>query len=196
MLTTRDTHPHPEVRQQVRLWARELFRQPNFYTMDTETTGLGGDDRIVQIGIIDKHGATVLDTLVQPGRAVPPDVTRIHGITDAMLVDAPTIADLYGALSGVLAGADVVAYNMDFDWRMLLQSLNGLPAPRVRAQHCAMKQYARYAGALSRRYGDYRWHKLAVACAQESIRVQDTHSALGDVRLTLALLQTMAGEVA
>ena len=50
-------HRNPADRAMTQQWARELMALPNFYVLDTETTGVGKKDQIVQIGIVDKHGS-------------------------------------------------------------------------------------------------------------------------------------------
>jgi DNA polymerase-3 subunit epsilon len=117
------THYNSADRERIIQWAHELFSLPNFYILDTETTGLDKQDEIVQIGIIDKHGEVVLDSLVKATKPLSSEVTRIHGISNAMLRDAPTLDELYVTLSAKLAGTPLIAYNMDFDWRMISQSL-------------------------------------------------------------------------
>lgn len=185
-------HPNMRDRMKVQQWAREMFALPNFYVLDTETTGFGKADEIVQIGIIDKHGETVLNTLVKPTIPVPLGAYEVHGIRDEMLQDAPTFADVYALLSMKIAGSHVVAYNMDFDWRMVQQNctLYKLPLVRTGKRHCAMKHYAAYRGVRGRK--GYKWHKLSTAAAYEKIEVVDAHSALGDVRMTLKLMEKMA----
>jgi len=189
-------HDHPDIldRDKARRWARELLALPNFYVLDTETTGVDDQAEAVQIGILDKDGQIVLDTLVKPTRPIPREVQFVHGISNAMVQDQPTFADLYVKLSSVLAGGVLVAYNMDFDWRIIKQSAAPykLHVPRTKARHCAMKQYAMFWGEKKRAYGDYRWHKLGEAAQHQGIPVQDAHSALGDVRMTLALIHKMA----
>ncbi|MGJ3238675.1 MAG: 3'-5' exonuclease [Anaerolineae bacterium] len=185
-------HTNPRDRQTVQRWAQQLFELPNFYVIDTETSGFRNEDEVVQIGVMDKHGEIVLDTLVKPTRKLSKEVIAIHGITNERLASAPTLADLYTDLSVKLAGVPLVAYNMDFDWRLLQQTfnINRLPIFRSGARHCAMKQYAQYRGQRGR-YG-YKWHKLSEAASLERITVKDAHTALGDVRMTLGLLQKMA----
>lgn len=187
-------HRNPTDRAKVQAWAKALFDLPNFYILDTETTGLGQRDEIVQIGIIDKNGAVIMDSLVKPSQRLSREVTAVHGITNAMVADAPPLADLYVDLSIKLAGAQLVAYNMDFDWRMLTQSLAlyKLPLFRVSKTHCAMKQYAAYRGVWNNERRSYAWHSLSKAATQEEIEVVDAHNALGDVRMTLQLMKKMA----
>jgi DNA polymerase-3 subunit epsilon len=190
----RNSNPNPRDKEKVQSWARELF-ESGFYVLDTETTGLGARDEIVQIGIVDQNGRTVLNTLVKPMQPIPGPASAIHGIYDADVISAPDFVDLYVTLSSTLAGMPMVAYNVDFDWRMLLQSAGryGLPPLRTGMRHCAMKQYARYKGQKNAN-GGYRWHKLAVAAKQERIKIENAHDALGDCRMTLALIYKMAGQ--
>lgn len=187
-------HVPPPEKEKVREWARMLL-QDNFYVIDTETTGVGKADEVVQIGILNRDGQTVMETLVRPTCKIPAQVTAIHGISDADVLNAPTFLDLYVQLSSLLAGAPLVAYNMEFDWRLLVQSAGRYRLPLLRSgtQHCAMKQYARYKGQR-RPDGTFRYHKLSDAARQLRITVDNAHSAVGDCRMTLALIHRMAGE--
>lgn len=185
-------HPSPRERRAAQQWARSLFDLPNFYILDTETSGISDNDEVVQIGVIDKAGTIVIDTLVKPHKQLSQQVIDIHGITNEQLADAPTLSDLYTMLSTRLAGVPLVAYNMDFDWRLLQQTfrLSRLPIFKSGKRHCAMKEYARFRGVHGKR--GYKWHKLSSAIRYEQLQVVDAHTALGDVRMTLALMQRMA----
>lgn len=159
---------------------------PNFYVLDTETTGVGKRDQIIQIGIVDKSGTTVMDTLIKPTVPIHPGASEVNGITTDLVKDAPTFDEVYIELSGLLAGTPIIAYNMPFDWRMVQQTASAykLPLPRTGKQHCAMREYAIYRGT--------RWQKLTRAVAYEQLTVENAHTALGDVLMTLALIQKMA----
>ncbi len=188
------SHPSPQDKTKSILWARDLFEQHNFYVLDTETTGVGVNDEIVQLGIVDKNGQTVMNTLIKPTLPIPAGASNVHGIYDKDVQNAPTLDDVYVSLSSTLAGGVVIAYNMDFDWRMLEQTIKvyQLPLFRVSKKHCAMKEYARFRGVKNPRYGDYKWHKLSDACRQEGLPVENAHDALGDVQMTLTLIRKMA----
>lgn len=189
-----NAHHHPPDRVNAQQWARSLFARPNFYVIDTETTGVGKRDEVIQIGIVDKNGTTVMDTLVKPTVPCSAGAARVHGISNKMLETAPDFFDVYMQVSKVIAGAPLIAYNMDFDWRLLQQSVDSrkLPMFRVGERSCAMKMYAQFRGVWNGKFGNYRWHKLGQAAAYEGIQVRDAHNALGDVRMTLALLRKMA----
>ncbi len=185
-------HPNPAHRQRVQQWAQRLMAR-GFYVLDTETTGLGKQDEIVQIGIVDQNGKTAMDELIKPTISIPPGASRVHGIYDRHVEEAANFGDIYTALSKLLAGQIVIAYNMDFDRRMLRQSGDKYGLPEIRmSQHCAMRQYAQYRGQRRKGWRGYKWHRLENAVVQEGLQVVDAHNALGDARMTLALIQKMA----
>lgn len=91
--------------------------------LDLETTGLSAvRDRIVELAAVcwqngceDGH----FQTLVNPGRWIPPSVIRIHGITDAMVSDKPCIADVLPAFLDFCRADLLVGHNIQFDLRFL-----------------------------------------------------------------------------
>ncbi len=186
-------HFHPAHRRQAIQWARNLFAHP-FYVLDTETTGLGKTDEIVQIGIVDMSGAVLFNQLIKPTIPIPYSASSIHGISDQDVAAAPSFKDIYIKLSMLLAGQVVVAYNMEFDWRMLEQTAGRyrLPVLRIGKRDCAMKQYARFKGARKDSGRNYVWHRLSNAVRQEGLNIARAHDALDDARMTLALVQRMA----
>jgi DNA polymerase-3 subunit epsilon len=145
--------------------------------LDTETTGLSPRfHSIVELAIVDERGWTVMNTLVDPERTIPPDASAIHGITDAMLADAPTLEDLWPQVERVVAGAHIVIYNANFDTKFFPDYLGC-----AGAISCAMKAFARVQGVWNPRYNDYKWHKLSVAASHVGyVWTGDAHRALAD----------------
>ncbi len=186
-------HYHPAHRRQAIQWAQNLSRR-QYFVLDTETTGLSATDEIVQIGIVDSDGRTVLNQLVKPTIPIPSGASAIHGVYDRDVAGAPSFKQIYIQLSALLAGQVVVAYNMDFDWRMLQQTAARyrLPDLRMGKRDCAMKQYARFKGVRHANGRNYTWHKLGNALRQEGLLVAKAHDALDDARMTLALINKMA----
>lgn len=91
-----------------------------FVAFDTETTGIfAGADAIVEIAAIRfklKEGVIEsFQTLVNPERKIPPGAMRVHGITDAMVKDAPTVDRVIPQFLDFSAGAHLVAHNAPFD---------------------------------------------------------------------------------
>ena len=186
-------HFHPAHRRRAIQWAQNLIAH-RFYVLDTETTGLGSADEIVQIAIVDGAGTTVMHQLIKPTIPIPSVASAVHGIRDGDVAGSPSFKDIYIRLSSLLAGQAVIAYNMDFDWRLLQQTASryGLPAMRTGKRDCAMKQYARFKGVRHSSGRNYVWHKLGAAVAQEGLPVGEAHDALDDARMTLSLIRKMA----
>lgn len=168
-----------------------LARAPLF--VDTETTGLGDDDQVVEIAIVDMFGNTVLNTLVKPMKAIPEGATNVHGITDEDVDGAPRIDEI--GLEEILAGRHVVMYNMAYDTRIIKQSYAALgkEAKFGAFVSCAMELYSEFAGAWDDYHHHLKWWKLEEAAAREGVVVDGTaHRALADAKMTRDLVVRMA----
>lgn len=159
--------------------------------LDVETTGLSEDAEVIEVCVIDRTGAVLLNTLVKPAGAVPADASAIHGLMDAHLQDAPTWPQIHDDLCRALDGRPMLAYNAEFDLRMLEQTVgrHALPLPKIKTL-CAMHCTARWNGELTA-YGDYRWCRLSEAAALLGITPAGEHRARDDCQTTLALVLAM-----
>jgi len=101
--------------------------------LDVETTGTHPQvDRVCQIGLVKVYPdgkQTEWETLVNPTVPIPPEVSKVHGITDEKVVEAPTFEDLWMKLAAGLSGCDFAGYNVTFDLRILTEEFK-----RVRAR--------------------------------------------------------------
>ena len=90
---------HPRVIQRSR---QILAYDPIF--IDTETTGFLPTDVVIEIGVVTLNGETLYESFFKPGIPIPKDSIAIHGITEAMVADAPSWKDTWDDLQSVLAG--------------------------------------------------------------------------------------------
>ena len=69
---------------------------PIYVAVDVETTGFDASrEAIIEVAAVTFQGQDILDefsTLIYPQRDIPAEITRLTGITDAMVEDAPTIS--------------------------------------------------------------------------------------------------------
>jgi len=96
-----------------------LKAQP-FVAFDTETTGLWAPThRIVEIGAVRFHlesdHVEIFNSLVNPQRPMPPEVIRVHRITDEMVASAPPIEEVIPEFIRFCDGAVMIAHNAPFD---------------------------------------------------------------------------------
>ena len=109
--------------------------EATFCVLDLETTG--GDrnnDMITEIGAVKVRGGECLatfQTLVNPGRAIPPRISVLTGLTDVLVSPAPRIGAVLGSLvdfigDAVFVGLDLFGYADEHDrsrWRRVTKRL-------------------------------------------------------------------------
>lgn len=86
---------------------------------DTETTGVSNKDALVEISLIDEKGNNLFSTLVNPKMPIPFYATRVHGIKDKDVKNAPTWSEIEDKICELVKGHTLVAHNMGFDKRFL-----------------------------------------------------------------------------
>lgn len=135
---------HPRVRATP---ANALIAEADLVAFDTETTGLGWSERLVELAAVRfRAGAVVArwSTLVNPERSIPAAVIPVHGITDAMVRDAPRAPEALSAFRAFAAGATLLAHHARFD-------RNILAAETARAGLAPLENPLRCTLALARR---------------------------------------------
>lgn len=170
-------------------WAKSLLASPETWViLDTETTGLDSTDQIVQVAAIDGAGNVLLDNvLIKPTISISERASQIHGITDEVVKDARSFAEVWEKIYQVIYGKTMIIYNAGFDIRLMQQSARACGNMMLEFPcdwNDAMEEYARWYGEWSDYHGSFRWQRLP----------SGDHSALGDCRAVLALIKRMAGE--
>ena len=97
-----------------------MAARPIFY--DTETTGIRSDkDRIIEIAAFDPVQNRTFEKLINPGCPIPKDATAIHGISDDMVANAASFAEVGQGFIDFCSGDVVlIAHNNDaFDIHFL-----------------------------------------------------------------------------
>lgn len=96
-------------------WAAAALVDPDVVVLDTETSGLHEEARILEIAVVSSSGTVLLDTLLDPGEPVPGESTEIHGITDSDVAGQPRFSDVLLQLTTLLDGKRCLIYNKWFD---------------------------------------------------------------------------------
>ncbi len=164
--------------------------------MDLETTGFSPyRERIVEVAVVvlDAGGVEqdAFYTLLDPER--DPGPTHVHGITAEMLEGAPTFADVHPFVVGMLSGRVVVGHNVDrFDLAFLVAECRNLGGEDLAPEAVTTLDTLQLAQAYLDLPGKAR---LVDCCDRYSLTWDDHHSALGDARVTAALLRAMRTEL-
>ena len=100
-----------------------------YVVVDVETTGLSPEeDAIVQLSAIRYVGKNPVDqisTYINPGRHIPASSTKIHGISDVTVINAPDISSLKKSFMDLIDGAVLMGYNAKFDLNFLDYAFDG-----------------------------------------------------------------------
>jgi DNA polymerase-3 subunit epsilon len=106
-----------------------------FVVVDVETTGGSpGDASLIEVGAAAFRGGEQLqslEALVDPGGQVPPFVSELTGITDAMVRGAPPPSVVVPRLLSLIGPGVVVGHNVGFDLGFIDAALAALGQPPV-----------------------------------------------------------------
>ena len=173
--------------------ARPL-RETTFVVVDLETTGGPPDGcGITEVGAVKICGGAELAefaTLVNPGQPVPPFITVLTGITEAMLLPAPPLAEVLPAFLEFARDSVWVAHNAPYDIGFLRAACGRYgypwPAPRVLDTAALARR------ALTR--DEVPDRRLATLAGHFHTRTP-THRALHDARATVDVLHALFGRL-
>jgi DNA polymerase-3 subunit epsilon len=166
-----------------------------FVVVDLETTGGAPDGGgITEIGAVKVRGGEelgVLATLVNPGEPIPPFITVLTGITQAMLLPAPPIETVLPSFLEFIRDAVLVAHNAPYDVGFLKAACarHGYAWPNPRVLDTA---------ALARRVltrDEVPNRKLGTLAAFFRTRHQPNHRALDDAQATVEVLHGLIGRL-
>jgi DNA polymerase-3 subunit epsilon len=109
--------------------------ETTFCVVDVETTGgSAADGAITEVGAVKLRGGEclgTLQTLVNPGVAIPPEITILTGITEAMVLPAPRMAEVLPSFLEFLGDAVLVGHNVRYDIGFLNAELGRARQPRL-----------------------------------------------------------------
>ncbi|MEP6341826.1 MAG: exonuclease domain-containing protein [Maricaulaceae bacterium] len=156
-----------------------------YVVVDVETTGgRPGLHRITEIGAVKIQNGHVIDefqTLLNPERSIPPFITKLTGITNEMVANAPLFADVADSFSKFMGDAIFAAHNVNFDYGF------------VNAEYARIDKRFRHAkictcSTMRKHYPGYRSYSLKNLCQEFQINLESHHRALCDAKAAAELL--------
>ncbi len=168
------------------------IHQTEFVVFDVETTGLSPQqgDRIIEIAAMKIRSGQVVDkfhSLVNPQRSIPAEASRVNNITEDMIADAPTSREVLPRMIDFIAGACVAGHNARFDVGFLSFELAAMG--RKLKDDTPVIDTLKMAKELLPYLSSY---KLAYLARSLGVTVTETHRALADVALTVAVFNRLA----
>ncbi|MFH1057334.1 MAG: 3'-5' exonuclease [Pseudomonadota bacterium] len=178
---------------------------PAYVVVDLETTGLDPlNDRVVAVGAVRLIGGRVrlgehFAELVNPGRGIPAEAVKIHGITPDMIAAARPPAAVFADFLAFLAGGVLVAHYAAFDLNFINRTMQGLYGFPLQNLVLDTVKMCRALVLPSDPYGIERHRQdcsLEALAARFGLPPQGRHTALGDALTTAMILQRLLGRLA
>ncbi len=140
---------------------------------------------MTELAAVIVHDGRVVDrfeSLVNPERSIPPFISRLTHITQAMVRDQPTFREISPRVVDFLRGRVFVAHNAAFDWRFVGAEVSRAGGSLTSARRlCTVRLARRLLPHLRRR-------SLDQVAMHYGIPIEGRHRAMGDALATARCL--------
>jgi DNA polymerase-3 subunit epsilon len=165
----------------------QLLDGQTVVVVDVETTGLypSYGDRVCEIGIVRARGDEILETyqsLVNPQRPISPGASRVNGLRDEDVCQAPLFVEIADQVLDRINGNMLVCHNAPFDLGFLEAEFSRLGRPWQPAGVIDTLE-------IARRFFDFDSNSLPALADVLGIETPQAHRALGDALTTLQVFQ-------
>ena len=156
-----------------------------YIVFDVETTGLSSAyDTIIELAAVRLKDGEIVDTFesfANPHHPLSETTTRLTGITDDMVQDAPEVGDMIAKFVEFCEDAILVAHNANFDMGFFYAACQtaGVEVPKY--SYIDTVEMARYL------YPDMRNHRLDTLAKRFDIELTQHHRAIYDTEATAYL---------
>jgi DNA polymerase-3 subunit epsilon len=159
-----------------------------FIIVDIETTGNNYKfSSITELAIYQHNGQKVTNhysTLINPGIDIPFYITKLTGINNEMVKNAPKFHEVAKTIVEITSGRTFVAHNVNFDYRFLKEEFSRLGYNFHRKTLCTVQ--------LARKLlPGHKSYSLGKLCSDLGIEINGRHRASGDALATVKLFEIL-----
>ena len=159
-----------------------------FAIIDIETTGSNyKNSKITEVAIFQHNGQQITDsysTLIHPEMDIPYFITRLTGISNEMVKEAPKFYEVGKKIVEMTAGRIFVAHNVSFDYNFIKEEYKRLGYEYNAKKLCTVQ--------LSRKLlPGHRSYSLGKLCFDLGIEINGRHRAAGDALATVKLFEIL-----
>ena len=159
-----------------------------FAIIDIETTGYKHNyAKITEIAIFQHNGQEVtgqFSTLINPEMDIPIFITRLTGITNEMVKDAPKFYEVAKKIIEMTLGRTFIAHNVNFDYKFVQEEYKRLGYQYHQKTMCTVQ--------LSRKLlPGHKSYSLGKLCHDLGIEINGRHRASGDALATVKLFEIL-----
>lgn len=156
--------------------------------IDIETTGVSKHrGKITEIAIYKHDGKQVIDefvSLINPETSIPHDISRLTGITNQMVADAPRFFEVAKRILEITEATVFVAHNVNFDFGFMEEEFDRLGYDFQRKKMCTVKQSRLLIPG-------HRSYSLGKLTTELGINLDGRHRAAGDAKATVKLFELL-----
>lgn len=172
-----------------------LMNDKRIIFIDVETTGLDHrkGHRIIEIGAVAMENNQVLSeyqSLIHVDIPIPRHVSKVHGITNEMLIGQPEPENVFPDIKNFMADSILVAHNAKFDIGFLRSEFNRLKLSFNNQIFCTLEISRRRYPCLPNYKLETIYRHLVGTLPADAQR----HRALADARMVAAIWLAMEGK--
>jgi DNA polymerase III epsilon subunit family exonuclease len=160
----------------------------NYCIIDIETTGGNrSGNKITEIAIVKTDGFKVIEkfeTLLNPERRIPSNITYLTGISNEMVKDAPRFFEVAKKIVELTKDCVFVAHNVFFDYQFIKKEFTELGFNYSRKTFCTVK-------ASRKIFPGHKSYSLGRIAPELGIVNEARHRAMGDAMATFELFKLM-----
>ncbi|WP_029191066.1 ATP-dependent DNA helicase DinG [Ornithinibacillus scapharcae] len=166
-----------------------------FVVLDLETTGNSStnQDKIIEVGMVVVENDQIVDefsTLLHPGKSIPPFITKLTGIQDDDVKEAPTFDKVADTIVDILENSYLIAHNVPFDLGFLNAELTAIGKARLNNPVIDTVELTRIL------YPQAPGFKLGILAEYLDISHDNPHRALSDAFVTASLFIKLKQKIA
>ncbi len=159
-----------------------------FAIIDIETTGNRHNfGKITEIAIYQHNGQTITgsySTLINPEMDIPYFITRLTGIDNNMVKNAPRFYEVAKKIIEMTEGHTFIAHNVSFDYKFIKEEFKRLGYDFNKKTMCTIKMARKLLPG-------HRSYSLGKICSDLGIEINGRHRAAGDALATVKLFEIL-----
>lgn len=165
----------------------------DYVVFDLETTGISPMwDQVIEISAVKVKNRVVVDeftSLVNPGRSIPAGATKVNGITNQMVADAPGFETVLRKFWNFTEGLPLVGHNIaGFDMKFIRRDAEKFYGEIPDNDYLDTLKMAR------RHLSKLPHHRLVDLAEYYGISSEGAHRALNDCRMNQKVYERMVEE--
>ena len=163
----------------------------DFVVVDTETTGVGRNDEVVELSVLDSNANELYHSFFKPETWIKPEATAASGLTNDMLANEPRFIDEWPKIYDAIDGRPIAGHNIGFDRRLIQQTLEK-QVPGVSYQRLCDDMFSDQIDSMliAKEQGvEYGQRNLGKICAAMGCEQEPNHRTSHDCLGVLNILQ-------